>query len=279
MSDTAIVNPSAPAEATSSAPASPVATPQEPLAPQAATQPGTPAGATPGPEGQSPQQGWVPSYRIREAREAAVRQAQESFQQREAALRAEAERYKQQLHSIVGVAPPADPETEAIKQQFNKLFPGLSKLEQRAQDLLGVVDRAGDMDTQQQHYWQTYGRQTMDRLFSLASESLGGTLTDEAKRNLHSSFIGFIQSSPEMADRYAQDPSIVEEFWNAFSSSFIDPVRRATTVGAVQRATGAGVLPRDTSAGIPSPAAPPKPKGLDERAAMAWTQFNLEKQR
>lgn len=280
MSDPAVVSSAPAAGDTSAAPALPVATPQAaPETPQAATMPGTPAGATPGPEGQPPQQGWVPSYRLREAREAAVRQAQEGFAQREATLRQETERYRQQLHSLVGVQPQADPETEAIKQQFNKLFPGLSQLEQRAQDLLGVVDRAGDLDTQTQHYWQTYGRQTMDKLFSLASETLGTQLTDEAKRNLHSSFIGFIQSSPEMSDRYASDPSIVQDFWQAFSSSFIDPVRRTSTVGAVSRAGAVAGLPQNSAAGIPSPAGAPKPKDLDERAAMAWTQYQTERQR
>jgi hypothetical protein len=112
-------------------------------------------------------------------------------------------------------------------------------------------------------------------LFSHASESLGAPLTDEGKRQLHSSFVGFVQSSPEMTERYANDPTIVEEFWKAFTSSFIDPARRAASA-VVQTRTGVGV-PQDRP-GAPAPVTPgPKPKDLDERTAMAWNLYQQNK--
>jgi len=88
---------------------------------------------------------------------------------------------------------------------------------------------------------------------------------------LHSNFVGFVQSSPELTARYSSDPKLIEDFWKAFSSGFIDPVRRASTAQVVNRAPGA--LPQDTPAGAPRVAGPPQAKDLDERAANAWLQY------
>jgi hypothetical protein len=189
-----------------------------------------------------------------------------------AAIRAEAERYKSQLHSIVGVTPPKDPEQTAIRDQFGRLYPGLQSLEEKAEQLQALIDRAGDLESQNQHYWQSYGRQTMDRLFDHASKSLGAPLTEEGKRQLHSSFVGYVQSSPELQNRYSSDPSLVEDFWQAFTSSFIDPARRAA--GAVVQGRAAGVpVPQDRGGAAPPVAPGPRPANLDERAAIAWAKY------
>lgn len=252
----------APAAATGSqSPAAP--------APQAATPPAAQAPATGAPEG------WVPSYRIRETREAAVREARADFDREMAGIRAEAERYKSQLHSLVGVTPPKDPEVQGVRDQFGKLYPGLQSLEEKAEQLQALIERAGDLETQNQHYWQSYGRQTMDRLFEHASKSLGAPLTDEGKRSLHSSFVGFVQSSPELQSRYSTDPSLVEEFWQAFTSSFIDPARRVAAANVSGRAGGTAI-PQDRGGAIAPVTPGPKPANLDERAAQAWAKYQQD---
>lgn len=250
------------------APATPAtATPVASAAPTATPPASTQAPATGAPDG------WVPSYRLRETREAAQREAATQYQAEMAQIRAEAERYKSQLHSIVGVTPPKDPEVQGIRDQFGKLYPGLQALEEKAEQLQALIDRAGDLESQTTHYWQTYGRQTMDRLFDHASKSLGSPLTEEGKRALHSSFVGFVQSSPELQNRYSSDPSLVEEFWQAFTSSFIDPARRAAGAVVQGRATGVPV-PQDRGGAAAPPIAPgPKPANLDERAAIAWAKY------
>jgi hypothetical protein len=129
------------------------------------------------------------------------------------------------------------------------------------------------MNAQVDHYWSTYGNQTMDRLYKLAAESLGSPLPDEGKRQLHASFVGFIQSSPELQNRYASDPTIVEDFWKQFTSSFVDPVRRASSAATAQRAAGVARLPQDSPSGTPQTGGAPKLNGLDERAAAAWAEF------
>ena len=243
------------------------ATTQSVPAPQQAT----PVAPQPPASGGPPQEGWVPSYRIREAREAAVRQAQTEFAQREQTLRAESERYRQQLHQLVGVTPPADPQVESVRQQFARLYPGLAKLEEKYGDIEKVIERAGDYDSQLTHYWQSYGQNAVDRLFSLAKESTGGELTPETKRIIHSAFSGFVSSSPELEDQYARDPKFVDNFWRAFSSGLIDPVRRTVAASAVQRV--AGNIPQDTPGGVPRSTPPPGPQSIDERAARAWAMY------
>jgi hypothetical protein len=116
----------------------------------------------------------------------------------------------------------------------------------------------------------------MDRLFTHASESLGSPLTEEGKRQLHSSFVGFVQSSPELTERYSNDPTIVEDFWKAFTSSFIDPVRR-TASATVQGRVASAIVPQDRP-GAPAPVSSgPKPANLDERANQAWALYQQNK--
>jgi len=237
-----------------------------------ATPPAIPA-VTPAPATSGAPEGYVPSYRIRETRESALREAQAQWTAREAEIRAEGERYKQQVQALVGVTPPPDPNVANVKAQFAQLYPGLSKIEERAAQLEQLLERAGDLESQNDHYWQSYGRQTMDRLFTHASESMGSPLTDEGKRQLHASFVGWVQSSPELTERYTSDPTIVEDFWKAFTSSFIDPVRRNASAGIVGRAAAGAALPQDTSSGAPRATPAPSLGSMDERAAAAWAQY------
>jgi len=259
----------APTPAATPAPAT--ATPVAPAAPVAAATPT----ATPQPPaiGGAPE-GFVPSYRLRETREQIERQYQQQWSQREAELNSRYAEMERKLQVLAGVTPPQNPEVEAIKQQFGQVYPGLSKVEANAQKLLDLLDRAGDLESQTNHYWQDYGRQRMDRLFEHASASLGGSITEEAKRVLHAAFSGFVSSSPEMTQRYANDPTLVDEFWQAFSSSFIDPSRRAATAQTVQRVPGA--IPQDTPGGAPRATLGPQPSNLDERAAQAWAQYQSQ---
>lgn len=218
----------------------------------------------------------VPSYRLREVREAVLRDAQTKWTQREAAYAAQLAQVQNQLHALVGVTPQEDPNVAAIRQQFGQLYPGLSRLEERVEDLLGVVDRSADQETQQRHYWQSYGRQSMDRLYSLAEKTLGGNLSDDGRRALHSSFLGYVSSSPDLTERYTSDPTLVDEFWRGFSSSLIDPVRRTATA-SVQQTAYPRSLPQDTPSGAPRTTPVPQPANVDERLANAWAAYQAHR--
>jgi hypothetical protein len=213
---------------------------------------------------------------VRETREAALREAQSQWGQRESEYTSQLNQLKAQLQALVGVTPSnQNPEIESIRKQFGSLYPGLSKMEDRAEQLMQVLERANDLETQNSHYWQSYGRQTMDRLFSQATESLGTPLTDEGKRLLHASFVGFVQSSPELQERYVSDPSIVQDFWRQYAAAFIDPIRRTSAAGVMGRAPGA--LPQDTPGGAPRTTPAPQMANLDDRAAAAWAVYQQHK--
>jgi hypothetical protein len=172
----------------------------------------------------------------------------------------------------VGVQPPQNPEIDAVRQQFGQLYPGLSKMEEKAAQLEALLERAGDLESQNAHYWQSYGRQSVDRLFTKTAEALGTPLNDEAKQFLHSSFVGWVQASPERADRYTNDPSIVDDYVKVFASNFVDPRRRTEAAGIPGRANVA--LPQDSPSGAPRLPAPPAPRDLDERVAQGLALYN-----
>lgn len=256
--DLTLSTPATPAEATPSAPAASV--------------PATPVTATPAAATPAVPEGYVPSYRVRETREAALREAQTRYEGQLAEQRAEAERYRTQLQALVGVTPPANTEADSVREQFSRLYPGLAKMEAKAAALQDLLERGGDLQAQNDHYWQSYGRQTVDRLFSGAETALGGALGDEAKRQLHNSFVGFVGSSPELTARYSSDPTIVDDFLKQFTANFIDPVRRAASAGVIARAPGA--LPQDGPSGTPQRAPSPAFQTLDERVAAGWAKLN-----
>lgn len=245
--------------ATVAAPAAATATPS---APAAAAAPAAPA----------VEPSWLRG-RLDETRAAATRAAQAEFARKEAEYQTQLQAVQRQLQALVGVTPPQNPEVENIRNQFSQLYPGLAKVESYADKLEALLEKAGDFDTQQNHYWQSYGRQTMDSLFKLAEGSLGGNLSDEGKATLHSAFVGYISATPERQARYAQDPTIVEDFWRGFSSSLIDPARRGATATVATRAAAVTNLPQDTPGGVPRAAGAPAPQNLDDRAALAWAQY------
>lgn len=256
------------APATPSAPAAPTATPSAP----AVAAPAIPQAAPQAPATGAPtvEPSWLKG-RLEETRNAAIRQANEAYARRDAEQQARYNQIQGQLRALVGVTPPADPQAEAVRQQFAQLYPGLSRIEERAEQLMQVLERSGDLESQTNHYWQSYGRQTMSRLFEKASESLGGPLSEDAKRQLHSAFTGYVSSSPELTARYTNDPSLVDEFWSAFTSSFVNPARRASQAAPENRALTP--LPFNSPSGAPQLSQAPKPENLDQRAAQGWAAY------
>lgn len=253
----------APATGESVAPAAPAAASSQAVTPPASA-------SQPPAEDRS---NWLPPYRAREIRESAAREAATRYQTEVGQVKAELERYRSQVQALVGVTPQQTSEADTIKKQFFEIFPWAKKLEEKFPDVENLLERGNDMNAQVDHYWTSYGNQTMDRLYKLAGDSLGAPLNDNGKHLLHTSFVGFLQSSPELTQRYASDPSIVEDFWKQYSSSFIDPVRRASSAGIAQRAGQVARLPQDTPAGVPQAGGAPKFGGLDDRVAAGWAEY------
>lgn len=268
------------ASATPTADSTPVpATQGTPSAPATITQGQGPApvqGGTQAPATGAPGEGWVPSHRLRETRESVLREARAYFEEQKRAFEAEKAQLNAKIQALAGFGPQPDPEVEGVRDQFGRLYPGLSKLEQHADRIFQVLDRAGDMESQANHYWSSYGQNATNQLFDAAAADLG-ELSDEAKRSLHASFVGYVQSSPELVNAYANNPNFAKEYWRAFSSSFIEPVRRVSAAQAHGRTQVP--LPQDTPAAPPRVGMPEKPGDLDDRVSRSWTAYNQSKRR
>ena len=215
--------------------------------------------------------------RLEETRRAALQRAQQEWQQREQMYQQQLETVQRQLHALVGAAPQEDPEVAGIRQQLYRVAPELQQLAQLAQrvpDLMGLLERSGDIDAVQRHYWTDHGRRTLDRLYEKVSTTLGAPLNESGKRFLHSALAGAVSGSPELAQRYSSDPSFVDEFAAEFVSNLIDPVRRSAAA-TVQTQTSPQVraLPQDAPGGVPQITQPAQPKDLDERMKMGWAAY------
>ena len=248
-----------------------------PVAPQttnvaqgtAPVQSGTQAPATGAPDG------WVPSYRLRETRDAVMREARGFFEQKQREFEEKERQYQEKIAALAGFGPKPDPEVEGVRDQFGRLYPNLAKIESQADRIFQLLDKAGDLESQNSHYWTSYGQNAVGQLFEAAEQDLGQPLTDEGKRALHSSFVGYIQSSPELVNMYASNPNFAREYWKAFSSSFIDPVRRVSAATAQGRATVP--VAQDTPAAPPRVGVPEKPANLDDRISKSWTAYSQSK--
>lgn len=250
----------------------PVPATQGTPAPQVATPPAPQPVATTGEPGEA----MVPSWRLREVSEQTrALKAQFEAQQQEFAAREEA--WNSKVRALMGVDAPPDPKVDQIRQGFAQVFPGLSKLsdEQVINKLLQLVERSGDLESAVDWQYEQYAQQKMTQLFSMAEKDLGGALSAEAKQQLHAGLIGYIQSSPQAYEAYVRDPNFITNYWKAFTSGFIDPVRRVGQATAQERA---GVpIPSNPQGGAPSLAPAAKPANIDERIAGGWAAYNSTK--
>lgn len=203
---------------------------------------------------------WVPPHRIR--------QQSERQQQLERELYFE----RQRVAALSGVQPPAAPQSQeerALRQQLEQLYPALGKLSPEKLDrLLQVAEQdPADMTQVQEHYWQSIGHQTLNRLEEAAAEQFGGELTPFAKQTLQSAFAAYVASDRSLGMRYAQqDPKLIKDFMQEYERGFLDPYRRKITTQAAPRAAAAARLPRGgSSSAVPGAGpAPIKPADTDE---------------
>lgn len=260
-------DPNTPAEATPSAtPAAPAA----PSAPQAATPPVTPTPATPATPSED-RSNWVPPYRLRET----TQKYEQALQAERAQWQAQLEQERRKIQALTGVVPPENPQFDEVKKQFGQVFPGLNEMETLAPQIKEFLAQREEIEQLRQHVWGVYNRNAMDRLYKNAETTYGQPLSEDARRTLGSSFVGYLQSNPEAYERYQSDPSIVDEFWQSFEARFVSPVRRNATVDTLNRIPGS--LPQDTPSGAVSMSGgPQKPASTDERLAMALAAYKAK---
>lgn len=191
---------------------------------------GTPASQFSYPEDRS---GWIPKTRFDEA---------------VARERAEVERIRQ---VALGVSPrePQDPRRAEAREAILDVFPELRQ----------VFDQLPQLANSQQRAEQRVVNQTLSTIYTEAATMLGVERMNPFQESvLSQSFLGFLQSTPELARRFdGGDPRVVQEFLSEYRKQFLDPVRRSG------QAPNAPVAPRAPIGGNRGNLPPsPQPSGV-----------------
>lgn len=231
--------------------------PAAPAAPAAATPPVSPAAPAPQPGSGQPsaapaaqphapapgftykedRSNWVPSH--------VVRQRTQEYEK----VQRELDFERRRVAALTGVQMPtqADPESDAIRSQFAKMFPGLAKLEAMADKLEKAAgfDYDGIQNSQTQ-VWQSHGNQVLQTLQEKVKAAYGGAdLTPKALSRICGAFVNEIAQDDELKSRYeAGDMRIIDEFITDFTGAVLDPYKRQTTAAAAPGFQAARRLPR-----------------------------------
>jgi hypothetical protein len=253
----AAATPAAPTTATPST----VSQPTTQVAPQTPATPATP---------NEDRSNWVPPYRLREQ----TQRFEQSLQAERARWQAEKEAYEAKVRALVGVTPPENPQIDEVRNQFKQVFPDLDYIGSQRAQLEEILALKDELKASMNAQWEAHNRNATDRLYKAAEQTYGQPLSDDAKRTLGASFIGYLQSNPEAYTRYQYDTSVAEEFWKAFSDRFVDPVRRSAAVNTANRIpTG---LPQDSPSGGIQPSSAPQPQTQDERLRAALDVYKAK---
>lgn len=227
-----------------------------------------PSGASPAAPSAPPNNGeWIPRHRLNEVTEQARREI--------ARWRAEAERYRPQP-----TQPPPDPQAEAVKAQFFKLFPAAEKLFGLPPDRLEALIASGPhWQAQTEHYWTTVGQNYLRQLEQSMHSVYGGAPDVKARRWFESAFIDWVTNDPDAQSRYiSQDPNLVSDFWKQAESLMLDPIRRSAIAAEQRKGERRDRLPKP---GVPTQAlgrgAPPKPKDEEELHERAYEAFEAQR--
>ena len=271
---------------TSAAPEAPAI----PTAPETAAAPATPT-APPAPA-PTPQGGeaMVPSYRLRETRDQALRQAAQWAQAEvQKQVAAQTQTYQKQLQALTGMAPQENDEDKAIREKLSQYYPVLGQL---TPEKLAQLEKAAQMleqrgqqwdqtmratQAQNQHYWNDYSSRALTRLHGLAEQQMG-QLSDQQRNFLDQSFFGYVTSNPQVMNKLAQNIGVVDEFWSGMASGVLSPAQRQQAA-AVEAATSAPAGPQDAPSGAVAAGAPAKPTTADDAAKAAWTSYQNFSQR
>jgi hypothetical protein len=201
-------------------------------------------------------------------------------------MRADNERYRRMLEAGTGVnfpgaSEPPSPEVEAARTAIMKVFPELGellKLAEHAPHLIQMRQQWPTVSGSHEQLWERYGHQTLENIAGSLAKDLGvENLSNFQRAAMGNAFISWLQSEPQLADRYRRgDTRLADEFLTEYRSNFFDPVRRMSQGGAPAPGGGRPLPPAPRpGGGPPPPAAPPNPGTLTEDQVHdgAWNSF------
>lgn len=170
-----------------------------------------------------------------------------------------------------------DPKKEGLRKQFLELFPefqALIELSPKGKDLLGLVDRAGQTDADNDKFWANVATRTQNRLYSHAAKEYGvKELSKFQRKVVKDALVSWVEEDEtgERNYRYeSQDPELITEFWKDFASVTAAPARRHADAETLRR--GRQPLPRGGRSTGPVTGVQPEQKTNDPDAvhARAW---------
>lgn len=204
----------------------------------------------------------------------------------------EAQRYQRELEyerqrvaALSGVKPPApppDPEADAIRQQFLKLFPEMKELMDARDKLKPWMEmdpkEIQELRTSQQQAWELHGGQVLDLFEQKLRTAYGSAeLKPEAVAMVQRMFVSTVETDPDLRARYDRgDLRVIDDFINAYKQGLLDPFHRSTTAAAAPVARAAARLPRGGGASAITGPKPPTVKPSDGEAfhKAAFDRFN-----
>lgn len=183
---------------------------------------------------------------------------------------------------------PEDQQNAAAREELFRIFPELKALEKLSKMLPQVeevVTRFPDVAGQGEQYWIAQGHRTIAALHEEAAKLYGmeeSKLTPFQRNTINNSFMSWLQSDPQMSERFGRgDQRVLGEFIAEWRNSLFEPARRlGQGGGGTPPPAGGGnrgrndLPPAPRGSGIPpAGGAPPKPKTEDEVHDAAWKGF------
>jgi hypothetical protein len=204
----------------------------------------------------------------------ARQRAEQQFRDTQTSLDAERKR----VQALAGLEPKseADITSEAVKQRFAQLFPGLAKLDEAAiERILQVANDADNLQSATQHHWTTHGAMMLDAVTEGLADSLGGKLSDRQAAAIKRAYVQEAEDNPDFLKRHERgDRTLVDEFVKQWVADWIEPARRININEQVnqQRRVPNSSGRRDVTATAPKPIDYKNPKAVEDAMVESFRQ-------
>ena len=179
-------------------------------------------------------------------------------------LQAQLEQERQRVRALTGVEPQPDPEETAIRGALTRMFPWMSKIQEKGEifDRMFSAFEDGTFDSLVQTRDSVWGRNAHDaggRAAAAWAEATGVKVSDlppATQQRLGRDLRNFILDDETGAreQRYNRgDPSLIDEFVTDLKGVFVTPFQQQQQQQVVQRQVQVGRLPQQGPKGGPPP--------------------------
>lgn len=179
-------------------------------------------------------------------------------------LQAQLEQERQRVRALTGVEPQPDPEETAIRGALTRMFPWMSKIQEKGEifDRMFSAFEDGTFDSLVQTRDSVWGRNAHDaggRAAAAWAEATGVKVSDlppATQQRLGRDLRNFILDDETGAreQRYNRgDPSLIDEFVTDLKGVFVTPFQQQQQQQVVQRQVQVARLPQQGPKGGPPP--------------------------